>query len=56
MSDIQIFNYNGNGVTFSKGDSVMVNGRAGARHQGRGEATRRIPTPASTSPATDKRT
>lgn len=25
MSDIQIFNYNGNGVTFRKGDSVMVN-------------------------------
>lgn len=24
-SDIQIFNYNGNGVTFRKGDSVMVN-------------------------------
>lgn len=25
MSDIQIFNYNGNSVTFRKGDSVMVN-------------------------------
>ncbi len=25
MSGIQIFNYNGNGVTFRKGDSVMVN-------------------------------
>lgn len=25
MSNIQIFNYNGNGVTFRKGDSVMVN-------------------------------
>ena len=24
-SDIQIFNYNGNGVTFRKGDTVMVN-------------------------------
>lgn len=25
MANIQIFNYNGNGVTFRKGDSVMVN-------------------------------
>ena len=25
MADIQIFNYNGNGVTFRKGDTVMVN-------------------------------
>lgn len=25
MTDIQIFNYNGNGVTFRKGNSVMIN-------------------------------
>ena len=25
MANIHIFNYNGNGVTFRKGDSVMVN-------------------------------
>jgi hypothetical protein len=34
-NDIQIFNYNGNGVTFRKGDSVMVNATEMAKSFGK---------------------